>query len=642
MKSNFAKYNEHRAIIQRITNCLPLFYQLLKLHRMAFRRILKFIKPYKIYLFFTIFFNVLYSLLAIVSVTSLFPILQILFKNTGAQVTNAMPETPQAWTFENAQQKLNDYIVQNIAEHGALQVLAVLCVVTIILFFLRNLFRYLAQYFMVGLRSAISFDIRRDLYHKILNLPVSFFTEQRKGDFMSRVSSDVDNIQRFMLMPLIEIIRSPFMIIATLSMLFYMNLELTLVTLALLPIMGFVISTISKSLKKDARKAQGRLGILISKVEETLNASKIIKIFNAQSRLEKNFEETNSYWQKFTNRVERKSELSSPTSEFLGSMTMIMLVWYGGKLIIQEESMSGEVFLTFVGLFFQMLDPAKSLSKTVSDISRGTASAERVLEILDLALEDESNKKFIPFENFEDRIEFKNVWFRYNDQQWVVKDFSLSIRKGETVALVGQSGSGKTTIANLLSKFYLPTCGQILIDGKDISEINSVDFRSHLGMVTQESVLFNDSIFANIHIGKEEASLEEVENAAKIANAYDFIQQFPEGFTTNIGEGGGKLSGGQKQRISIARAILKNPAIMILDEATSALDTQSERLVQEALEHMMQNRTSLIIAHRLSTIQKADKIVVMKDGEIIEIGRHQELMEKNGVYAQLIAMQNFS
>lgn len=298
---------------------------------MAFRRILKFIKPYKIYLFFTIFFNVLYSLLAIVSVTSLFPILQILFKNTGAQVTNAMPEKPQTWTFENAQQKLNDYIVQNIAEHGALHVLAVLCVVTITLFFLRNLFRYLAQYFMVGLRSAISFDIRRDLYHKILNLPVSFFTEQRKGDFMSRVSSDVDNIQRFMLMPLIEIIRSPFMIIATLSMLFYMNLELTLVTLALLPIMGFVISTISKSLKKDARKAQGRLGILISKVEETLNASKIIKIFNAQSRLEKNFEETNSYWRKFTNRVERKSELSSPTSEFLGSMTMIMLVWYGGN-----------------------------------------------------------------------------------------------------------------------------------------------------------------------------------------------------------------------------------------------------------------------------------------------------------------------
>lgn len=609
---------------------------------MAFRRILKFIKPYKIYLFFTILFNVLYSLMAIVSVTSLFPILQILFKNTSVEASTTASKINDAWTFENAQQKLNDYIIQNITEYGALHVLAMLCVITIILFFLRNLFRYLAQYFMVGLRSSVSFDIRKALYHQILNLPASFFTEQRKGDFMTRVSSDVDNIQRFMLMPLIEIVRSPFMIIATLSMLFYMNLELTLVTLILLPIMGFVISSISKSLKKDARKAQGRLGILISKVEETLNASKIIKIFNAQPRLEQSFEQANAYWQKYTNRVERKAELSSPTSELLGSMTMIMLVWYGGKLIIQDGNMSGEVFLTFVGLFFQMLDPAKSLSKTISDISRGTASAERVLEILDLPLEDEANKDLIPFENFEDKIEFKNIWFQYNDQQWVVKDFNLVINKGETVALVGQSGSGKTTIANLLSKFYQPVRGEILVDGKDIFKINSADFRSQLGMVTQESVLFNDTIFTNIHLGKENATLQEVENASKIANAYEFIQNLPEGFATNIGEGGGKLSGGQKQRISIARAILKNPSIMILDEATSALDTQSERLVQEALEHMMQNRTSLIIAHRLSTIQKADKIVVMKDGEIIEIGRHQELIAKDGIYAQLISMQNFN
>lgn len=608
---------------------------------MAFRRILNFVKPYKAYLFLTIIFNILYSLLAIVSISSIFPILQILFKSVEKGNLESMKEVGSGMSFDNAQQMLNNYIANLILEYGALRVLAWLCITTVILFFLRNMFRYLAQYFMVGLRSVVSFDIRNALYSKVLDLPVSFFTEQRKGDMMSRISSDADNIQRFMLVPLIEIVRSPFMIISTLVMLLYINPELTLITLVLLPIMGFVISVISKSLKKDARNAQSKLGTLISKVEETLNGSKIIKIFNAQSSLKKSFKGANDHWKNFTNRVERKAELSSPSSELLGSMTMIMLVWYGGKLIILDGSMSGEVFLTFVGLFFQMLEPAKNLSRSISDISRGTASAERVLEILDMPIEDEEQRGVLPFYGFEDKIEFKNVSFRYNEQQWVIKNFNLEIKKGETVALVGQSGSGKTTIANLLSKFYKPVEGQILVDGKNIQELKSSDFRTQLGMVTQESVLFNDTIYNNIQLGKADATREEIENAAKIANAYDFIKGFSDGFDTNMGEGGGKLSGGQKQRVSIARAILKNPEIMILDEATSALDTQSERLVQEALEHMMQNRTSIVIAHRLSTIQKADKIIVMEAGEIIEQGKHNELLAKKGIYAKLIEMQNF-
>lgn len=608
-----------------------------------FRQVLNFAKPYKAYLGLNVLFNILYSLMSIVSVTSLLPILKILFDNVESVNTDLEPlDNSAAFNFDNLQNNLISWISHQMSEHGQLTVLAWLCGITVVLFLFRNLFRYLAVYFMVAFRTGVSRDLRNSLYSKVLSLPVSFFTEQKKGDLITRVSSDVDNLQAYVLMPIVEVFRAPFMILATLAMLIFMNWELTLAALIILPIMGFIISSISKSLRQDARRAQNVLGIIISKLEETLNASKIIKIFNAEESLSKTFNETTTYWRSLTNRVERKYQLASPVSELLGSFTIIVLVWFGGKLIIGGSGLSGEAFLTFLGLFFQLLDPAKSLSKVISDVSRGGASVERVMDILnaDTTVNEPLNPKII--NEFKHEIEFRNINFAYEKDKAVIKDFNLIIPKGKAVALVGQSGSGKTTIANLLTRFYDVTSGEILIDGIPIKELSLSSYRSLLGMVTQESVLFNDTVGKNISMGKSNASQQDIQKAAEIANAHEFINKLPLKYQESIGEGGSKLSGGQKQRISIARAVLKNPPIMILDEATSALDTHSERLVQVALEHMMSNRTSLIIAHRLSTIQNVDEIVVMDNGRILEQGNHSELMQQNGMYAKLIEMQNFS
>ena len=607
-----------------------------------FRRVLEFAKPYRIYFVLSIVFNVLYSLMAIVSLTSILPILNILFDKTQTENLPSKIETEtDGFSFEKIQNQLIHWVNAQMQEHGSLKVLAWLCGITVILFLFRNLFRYLAMYFMIGLRSGTARDLRNAIYDKILKLPVAYFTEQRKGDIMTRISSDVDMVQRFTLLPVIEFVRSPFMLLATLTMLIYINWQLTLAAFVILPIMGFVISTISKSLRNDTRKAQSILGRLISTVDETLGAAKIVKIFNAEKVLGERFHETNTNWRSLTNRVERKYELASPMSELLGSLTLIMLVWFGGKLIIEDKGLEGPAFLLFLGLFFQLLDPAKLLSKAYSDISRGNASAERVMEILDadVVVNEKPNAKNIT--EFNDSIEFKNVGFAYHEDQAVLKNFNLKINKGEIVALVGQSGSGKTTVANLLARFYDVTQGEILIDGIPLTDLKLNEFRKLIGMVTQESVLFNDTIYNNIALGKENATPDDVINSSKIANAHEFIAKLPLQYDENIGESGGKLSGGQKQRLSIARAVLKNPEIMILDEATSALDTKSERLVQEALDNMMENRTSLVIAHRLSTIQNADKIVVMDQGEIKEVGKHSELIQQNGIYAKLIEMQNF-
>ncbi|MGQ1927934.1 ABC transporter ATP-binding protein [Ornithobacterium rhinotracheale] len=608
----------------------------------AFKRVLKYIKPYKLDLVLTVFFNILYSLFAIFSISSLFPILKILFDNVEKNTTEIIePEGVGEFSFQHAQYLLNKYIAEQMNVHGELTVLAFICLITVTLFLLRNIFRYAAQCYVISLKSGISRDIRNDLYAKIVKLPVSFFTDQRKGDLMSRVSSDVDNIQRYNLNPLIEIFRAPFMIIASLVMLIYLNAGLTLVAFIVLPLMGGVISMISKSLKRSSHESQHLLGRLISSVEETIAANKIIKIFNAENILTKRFFKLNSTWRKIYNKVERRYELSSPMSEVLGSVTMIILVFYGGKVIIEGGDLTGEAFLTFIGIFFQMLDPAKSLSKAVTDIARGNASAERVFEILDADVVVEEQANAVEINEFNHEIEFRNVSFSYEKDTPIIKNFNLTIKKGMSVALVGQSGSGKSTIANLLARFYDPQEGEILVDGVSIKDLNLKDFRKLMGMVTQDSILFNDTVYNNIALGKEDATPEEVYHAAEVANAKEFIEKLPLKYEENIGEGGSKLSGGQKQRLSIARAVLKNPPIMILDEATSALDTHSERLVQQALDYMMQSTTSLMIAHRLSTIQNADLIVVMENGEIKEQGKHEELIAKDGMYAQLIKMQNF-
>ena len=607
-----------------------------------FRRILEFAKPYRIYFVLSIVFNVLYSLMAIVSITSILPILKILFDNVKKEDLEPLDTTANDISlFDELQHDATIYVANLMEQHGQLTVLAWLCAVTVVMFFVRNFFRYIAQYYMIALRSGTSRDIRNAMYNKILALPVAYFTDQRKGDIMTRISSDVDGVQRFTLMPIIEFFRAPIMIIATLAMLIFMNWKLTLAAFVILPVMGLVISTISKSLKNDTREAQKVLGNLISQVEETLSAAKIVKMFNAEKHLSTRFSDTNTHWRSLTNRVERKYELASPTSELLGSLTIIMLVWFGGKLVLEGEGLEGPAFILFLGLFFQLLDPAKALSKSFSDVSRGNASAERVFEVLDADVVVNQKVGAKPLTKFEKSIEFRNVSFSYESDQPVLKNFNLVINKGETVALVGQSGSGKTTVANLMTRFYDVSEGEILIDGTPIQDVKLDDYRALMGMVTQESVLFNDSIYNNITMGKEDATEDMVKEAAMIANAHEFIVTLPNGYYENIGESGGKLSGGQKQRLSIARAVMKNPPIMILDEATSALDTKSERLVQEALDNMMTNRTSLVIAHRLSTIQNADKIIVMDSGEIKETGEHLDLIEQNGIYANLIRMQNF-
>jgi len=506
---------------------------------------------------------------------------------------------------------------------------------------LRNIFRYFGAFTLIFYRVGVTKDLRSAMYNKVLALPVSFFTEQRKGDMMSRMSNDVGEVENNILGSLVDLINSPFMLISTLVTLFYLSPQLTLFSLIVLPIMGTLISLIGKSLKKDSHEAQNELGNIFSIVDETLKSTKIIKIFNADKLLSNRFSNSMSKWIANSVSLGRKKELASPTSEFLGAITFLIITWYGGKEIIVNKSISPEDFLVFLGIFFQILPPIKSLSSSISNVQKGEASLVRVMEILDADVKVDEIPNPIAINDLKQSISFKNVGFYYNQDRTILKNFNLDIKKGQTIALVGQSGSGKTTIANLLTRFYDVTEGSIEIDGENIKNLNLKDYRSLLGMVTQESVLFNDSVYNNIAMGKENATREEIIEAAKIANAHTFIESLPQGYDTNIGDDGGKLSGGQKQRVSIARAVLKNPPIMILDEATSALDTESERFVQDALEKMMKNRTSLVIAHRLSTIQKADHIVVMERGEIVEQGNHQQLMENNNVYRKLVELQNF-
>ena len=608
-----------------------------------FQRIISIAKPHQRFLWGSMFFNILYSLLQIASIGTLLPILSVMFGTVDKVDTSKVP----VWSGRIADYfgYVKDwayYTIQiNMDEHGGIKVLAVLCSITAVAFLLRNIFRYLGSYLLVNYRVGITRDLRTLMYDKFLKLPVSFFTEQRKGDMMSRISNDIGAVEGGIMGSLVDIVNSPFMIISSLTALFILSPKLTLFSLVVFPIMGWIISWVGKSLKKQARFAQEELGNLFSLVDETLKSSKVIKIFNADKILKNRFNKTTDQWQHHAVSMSRRRELASPMSEFLGSVTMLIITYYAGTEIINGTNKDPATFLAFIGVFFQVLDPAKRLSNAISAIQGGMASLERVSEVLDYDLKVEEVPNPTPISEINDKIEFKNIGFYYEKSNLILKNVSITLPKGKTVALVGQSGSGKTTIANLLARFYDVSEGEILIDGHNIKNLKLTDYRQLLGMVTQESVLFNDSVYNNILMGNPDATEAQVIEAAKIANAHEFISQLQDGYYTNIGDDGNKLSGGQKQRVSIARAVLKNPRIMILDEATSALDTESERYVQDALEKMMENRTSLIIAHRLSTIQKADHIVVMEKGDIIEQGSHQELMEKNGTYRKLVELQNF-
>lgn len=604
-----------------------------------FKKIFRFAKPYKKYMWLNIFFNILYALFSAISFLTLMPMLDVLFKNEKKVVV-----LPKYEGIMKVGDYLKDYmgywINQSMENNGALNTLMILISIVIGTFLLKNVFNYWAMFFITFLRNGILKDIRNALYRKSIDLPLSYFSEKRKGDMISRMTSDVLEIQHSFLSVLELIVREPLTILFTIGAMCFISMELTFFVFIFIPISGFIISIIGKSLKKNSDKAAQEQGFFLSIIDETLGGLKVIKGFNAENTFEDRFQDSTHRFFKLNNRILNRQNLSSPMSEFLGIVTIAMLLVYGGQMVLVEETLSGAAFITYMGLAYGVLTPAKSISKASYSVKKGNAAAERVLEILEQENPITSKQGSVQRNRFEDKIIVDNISFAYDDEP-VLKNFSLVIPKGKTIALVGQSGSGKSTIANLLTRFYDVNSGSINIDGTDIRDYNLQSLRGLMGLVTQDSILFNDTVNNNLKLGKQDATEEEVIEALKVANAYEFVKDLPEGIHTNIGDSGNKLSGGQKQRLSIARAVLKNPPIMILDEATSALDTESERLVQQALENMMQNRTSVVIAHRLSTIQKADLIVVMQKGEIIEQGTHEELLTKSGMYSKLVAMQSF-
>ncbi|MDB4015137.1 ABC transporter ATP-binding protein/permease [Flavobacteriaceae bacterium] len=602
-----------------------------------FKKILLFALPYKRYAFLNILFNILYAFFSALSFVALIPMLNVLFDKTPK--VEVEPVYTGIFGIQNYIENTINYKVGSTLEENPLKGLIIAIALILVLFFFKNLFNYLAMFFITFLRNGILKDLRNSLYSKILAQPVSYFTEKKKGDTLARITSDVLEIQHSFLSIMVLIVREPLTIIFTLIVMFNMNVKLSIFVLTFIPISGFIISSIGKSLKKHSQNVQKEQGELLSIVEESLGGLSIIKAFSAEGRFISNFFQSTTSFFNFSNKLLNRQNLASPLSEFMGIGVIGGLLWFGGSMVLVDKTLDGTTFIVFITLAYNILTPAKAISKASYAIKKGDAAAERVIEILEASneLTDHPNAKSI--NKFNSEVHFDKIGFRY-DTAPVLKAFSLNLKKGQTIALVGQSGSGKTTVANLLNRFYDVQEGSIQIDGMDIKETTTESLRKLIGVVTQDSILFNDSVQNNLLIGNPNATNEEIIEAAKIANAHEFIETLPEGYHTNIGDQGNKLSGGQKQRLSIARAVLKNPPIMVLDEATSALDTESEKLVQEALENLMSNRTSLVIAHRLSTIQKADQIVVMQKGEIIEMGTHAELISNNSNYKKLVEMQS--
>ena len=602
-------------------------------------KIIPFTKPYQKHVVWNIVFNVLYALFSTISMLTLLPMLQVLFKKNTA--VTVVPIYSGLGSLIDYGKQMLFYQMSIINEKNGPQYALLLAVSLVIITFLfKNLFNYLASFHLMHLKNGVLKDLRVRMFNKIIELPVSYYSEKRKGDVMARMLGDVGEVQNSFFAILELIIKEPLTIVFAIITMFSISVKLTLFVFVFIPISGFIISRIGKSLKSKSTASQYESGFMISIVDESLTGLKVVKSYNAEDNFKNRFNNSVSRLLKLSNSIGNKNNLASPMSEFMGIVTIAVLLWYGGNLVLIEKTLDGEVFIVFMLLAYNILTPAKSISKATYAVKSGLAAAERVFDVLEVQNTIEDNKNAIEKISFTDKIEIANINFRYEEEN-VLKNFSIEVQKGKTLALVGQSGSGKSTIANLLTRFYDVQEGTIKIDGKAITDIKLKSLRNLMGLVTQDSILFNDTIKNNIILGKEDATDDEIIEALKIANAYEFVKDLPNGINTNIGDAGGKLSGGQKQRLSIARAVLKNPPIMILDEATSALDTESEKLVQIALENMMQNRTSIVIAHRLSTIQKADKIVVMKKGEIVEQGTHTELLALNGTYANLVTLQSF-
>jgi len=606
-----------------------------------FKKIIRFAKPYRAYAFLNIVFNILYSIFNVLSIIVFIPTLGILF-GTQETVVQAPDYSGMGNLKEYAEGSLNFFLTQKVTAEGPVAALVFICIISLIIFFLKNLFRYAAMYVLAGLRTGMVKDIQDSLYQKTLYLPLSYFSEKKKGDLLARMTSDVKEIESSIINSLETLAREPITILIVLISMLAISGKLTLFVFIFLPIAGFLISSVGRKLKSQSLAAQKETGIFLSFIEETLGGLKIIKGFNAESILLEKFTRSTSKFRKIMTAVLQRKGLASPFSEFLGVAVVITVLWYGGSLVLgNQSSLSPQEFMGYIGLFYTIINPIKAITTVNYNIKKGNASAERVFDVLDTTNSVVEQEDAIIKTTFTDAISIQNIAFKYEDD-FVLQNFSLQVPKGHTVALVGQSGSGKSTLANLITRFYDVQEGDIAIDNISVKTLTKKSLRNLIGLVTQDSILFNDTVGANISLGKTDASQEEIEAAAKIANAHNFILDLPQGYDTNIGDSGNKLSGGQKQRLSIARAVLKNPPIMVLDEATSALDTESERLVQDALEKMMQNRTSIVIAHRLSTIQKANTIVVLQKGKIVEQGSHSELMAKNGTYKKLVSMQSLN
>jgi subfamily B ATP-binding cassette protein MsbA len=605
-----------------------------------FKKILRFAKPYKKYAVLNIIANIFYALFSALSFIALIPMLDVLFKGKDAP---KITEPPVYNGIGKAKDYFKDYLsfqVNDYAQDDASIALILVISLVIVLFFLKNISNYIAMYFITFLRNGVLKDLRNALYKKTIELPLSHYSEKRKGDTIARITSDVLEIQHSFLSILELIVREPLTILFTIGAMLFISWELTIFVFIFIPISGFIISLIGKSLKKKSDKVQQEQGLFLSILEETLGGLKIIKGFNAEPIFYTKFKSSTQNFYDFSNKLLNRQNLASPASEFLGISVIAVLLWYGGRMVLIDGTLDGSTFIAYMGLAYNILTPAKGISKALYNVKKGNAAAERVLEILETENSITDADKAIDKTEFNSELTLENISFKY-ENEYVLKNFQATVKKGKTVALVGQSGSGKSTIANLVTRFYDITEGEIKIDGINIKDMSQNSLRGLMGLVTQDSILFNDTIKENLKIGKPNATDEELIDSLKIANAYEFVKELPKGMDTNIGDSGGKLSGGQKQRISIARAVLKNPPIMILDEATSALDTESEQLVQNALENMMKNRTSIVIAHRLSTIKNADTIIVMHQGKIVEQGRHDELIAIKGVYKKLVNMQSF-
>ena len=602
-----------------------------------FNRIFGYAWVYKKYFILNIISNIFYAFFGTLSMISLFPMLKVLFNQTKQLVE------PPVW--ENIGELANyvenylNYFVTTKKADGSDDVLIFMVGIIIATFLLKNIFNYLSMFFITYLRNGVVKDIRNDIYKSIIKLSLTFYSEKKRGDIVARISSDVQELDNSFLSIFELIVKDPLMVVFTLISMFLISPKLSLFVVIFIPLCGFVISIVGKSLRRKSLKVQKEQGQFISLVDETLSGMKILKIFNAENKFLEKFTKSTERFYKFSNSVLNRKNLASPLSEFLGISSIAGVLWFGGIMVLKENSLDASAFIVYLGLAYNILTPAKSLSRATYKVKKASAAAERIFHVIDNKSIVKEDKNAIDLNSFKNNIEIKDMIFSY-EKESVINKLNLIIPKGENIALVGQSGSGKSTLANLICRFYDVNSGSINIDGYNLKKLKKESLRNLIGLVTQDSILFNDSIKNNLLIAKSDASEKEIIECLKIANAWEFVKKLPKGIETNIGDSGNKLSGGQQQRISIARAVLKNPPILVLDEATSSLDSESEKLVQIALDNLMENKTSIVIAHRLSTIQNADKIIVLEKGKIIEVGIHKDLMKKDGVYSNLVKMQS--